>query len=103
MLREFGSSAGGVYVGVLVYVCVDSEWLKVEAPNIISSRMVCTNPPPPVYSPFSPNVMGRVQWPVAYSRIHLERCLPRRACNAALVAISKTSRTLSFVFAEHSM
>lgn len=38
-----------------------------------------------------------------YSKRHLLLFLPRRACSAALVAISNTSLTPSFVFAEHSM
>lgn len=38
-----------------------------------------------------------------YSRRHLLVFLPRLACSAARVAISKTSLTPSFVFAEHSM
>lgn len=38
-----------------------------------------------------------------YSRTHLLLFFPRLACNAALVAISNTSLTPSFVFAEHSM
>lgn len=38
-----------------------------------------------------------------YSRTHLLLFFPRLACSAALVAISNTSLTPSFVFAEHSM
>lgn len=49
--------------------------------------------PPAGSSPHSP----------AYSTAHLLLFFPRLACSAALVAISNTSLTPSFVFAEHSM
>lgn len=48
-------------------------------------------------------LLGHLPLATLYKRRHPDFFLPRRACKAALVAISKTSLTPSLVFAEHSI
>lgn len=93
------------------YVLRSSPKARTRAPTVgrqvrggsVRCKQVLIQPPLSIHTLARAPGTGTESCHAVYRRRHLLLFFPRRACSAALVAISNTSRTPSFVLAEHSI